>query len=558
MSTADLILVNGKVITVDPRFTLAQAVAVKGERILAVGSDAEVRALAGRDTAVIDVGGRAVIPGLTDGHAHMDREGLKDVYPSLAGCKSVRDVLDRIAALARAAKPGEWIVTMPIGEPPYYWDTPKNLAENRWPTRQELDEAAPDNPVYIRPIWGFWRHTLPITSVASTRALELAGITRTTPPPADTVTFEKDSSGDLTGVIHENTPMPVVELGYFNIMPGFTHAHRVRGLKNAMRIYNSTGTTSVLEEHGCAPELIHAYQAVRAAGESSVRANLVFSPSWSGARDYAPTLRTWGGWLARRGLGDAWLRVGGLFTEFGLSAEALFRAKAAPYTGWSGFNYDCGVPRERMVEFMTECARADIRVCAIWTDFLPYFEEVNKVVPLKGRRWICGHINSLDDALIERAEKMGVVMTTHTNRYIFKEGHLTRQKLGKARENEIVPLKSLRSAGVHVGLATDNVPTTLWHPVWHTISRYNRYSNDAIAPDQAVSREDALRCATIEGAYLTFEENDKGSLEAGKLADFAVLSADPLTCAEDAIKDIVAETTVVGGRVVHRRDGVAA
>ena len=556
-ATADLILTNGKVITVDPRFSVAQAIAVKGARILAVGSAEQIKSFAGRDTRTIDAGGRAVIPGLTDGHAHMDREGLKDVFPSLAGCKSVQDVLDRIADLARAARPGEWIVTMPIGEPPYYWDTPKNLRENRWPTRAELDKVAPDNPVYIRPIWGFWRHTLPITSVANTRALQLAGIGKDTQPPAPVVEFEKDASGELTGVIHENTPMPVVELGYFHMMPGFTQAHRARGLKNAMRIYNATGTTSVLEEHGCAPELIQAYQAVRASGDATVRANLVFSPSWSGAREYGPTLRTWGGWLAQRGLGDEWLRVAGLFTEFGLTPESLFRAKAAPYTGWSGFNYDCGVPRERMVEFMTECARNDIRVCAIWVDFLPFFEAVNKIVPLKGRRWICGHVNTLDDATIEKAEKMGVAMTTHTNRYIFKEGHLTRQKLGKARENEIVPLKSMRAAGLHVGLATDNVPTTLWHPIWHTISRYNRYSNDAIAPDQAVSREDALRCATVEGAYLTFEENDKGSLEAGKLADFAVLSDDPLTCAEDAIKDIAAETTVVGGRVVYQRNGAA-
>ena len=106
-----------------------------------------------------------------------------------------------------------------------------------------------------------------------------------------------------------------------------------------------------------------------------------------------------------------------------------------------------------------------------------------------------------------------------------------------------------------IGLATDNVPTTLFYPIWHVVSRWNMISDDRIAPDQALNREDALRCGTMGGAYLTFEENKKGSLEEGKLADMAVLSDDPITCSEEAIKDIVAETTIVGGEVVYERNG---
>ena len=104
------------------------------------------------------------MPGLIDGHAHMDREGLKGVFPSLGKVRSIKDIQDRIAELARASRPGEWIVTMPIGDPPYYFDMPDLLTEKRWPTRQELDDAAPNNPVFIRSIWGFWRHT-PATGV---------------------------------------------------------------------------------------------------------------------------------------------------------------------------------------------------------------------------------------------------------------------------------------------------------------------------------------------------------------------------------------------------------
>ena len=122
--SADLIVTNAKVITVDASNRLAEAVAVKGERIVAVGRAAEIAALGGGATQVIDAGGRAVIPGMIDGHAHMDREGLKDVFPSLEGCRSVQDVLDRVAALAAKAKPGDWVVTMPVGDPPYYWNVP--------------------------------------------------------------------------------------------------------------------------------------------------------------------------------------------------------------------------------------------------------------------------------------------------------------------------------------------------------------------------------------------------------------------------------------------------
>ena len=555
----DLILAGGKVVTVDRTFGIEQAVAVKGERIMAVGGAADIRALADSATKIVDLAGKTVIPGLIDGHSHMDREGLKPVFPSLAGCRSIADVLACIRDIARTRKPGDWIVTMPIGDPPYYWDTPNNLAERRYPTRRELDEAAPENPVYIRPIWGFWRHVLPIDSVANSLALALAGIGKTTPAPCESVVFEKDAAtGDLTGLIRENTYMPIVELGFFNSMPRFTSADRMNGLKQSMRLYNATGTTSVLEEHGVAQELISAYQAVRATGQSTVRATLVFSPAWGPAGgangpDYGAVLRSWAGWLGNRGLGDDWLRVEGLFTEFGVTLENLWRAKASPYTGWSGFNYDCGVPRERMVDFLTEAARADIRMAALWPEFIDLYAEVNKRVPIAGKRWIVGHLNRLTPAQIRTVVELGIVITTHTNRYLYKEGHLTRQAVGPTLENEIVPLKSLREAGAHVGLATDNVPTSLFHPIWHAVSRFNRYSEDSIAPAQKVSREDALRMATNEGAYLTFEEDVKGAIEPGKLADMAILSDDPLACAEDAIKDIVAETTIVGGRIVYER-----
>ena len=552
----DLIVTNGKVATVDPSNSIAEAVATKGERIVAVGGAAEVSALAGPETRVVDASGRTVIPGLMDGHAHMDREGLKDVFPSLEGCKSVSDILERVRKLAANTAPGEWIVTMPVGDPPYYWNVPGCLNENRFPTRQELDDAAPDNPVYIRPIWGFWRHQLPLESVANTQALDLAGISKNTDPATSTIEFEKDSFGELTGLIREQHFMPVAELGYFHIAPRFTQSDRIAGLKKAMTIYNSTATTSILEEHGAAQELINTYQAVNTAGDATVRAHLVYSPAWGGANDieYSTVMQNWTSWLGQRGLGDDWLRVGGMFTDTGMDADAIFRATAAPYTGWSGFNYDNGVPQNRMVEFMIEAARNSIRLAVIGPRFLDIFEEVNRAVDITDKRWVVGHLDVLNAEQIQKAADLGVVMTTHTNRYIYKHGHILREELGPERLNDIAPVRRLLDAGVNIGLATDNVPTTLFYPIWQVVSRWNMISEDRIAPDQALSREEALRCGTMGGAYLTFEEDKKGSIEEGKLADMAVLSADLLTCPEEDIKDIVSDTTIVGGAVVYERE----
>ena len=165
-----------------------------------------------------------------------------------------------------------------------------------------------------------------------------------------------------------------------------------------------------------------------------------------------------------------------------------------------------------------------------------------------------GHLDVLNETQIQKAADLGVVMTTHTNRYIYKHGHILREELGPERLNDIAPVRRLLDAGVNIGLATDNVPTTLFYPIWQVVSRWNMVSEDPIAPDQALSREEALRCGTMGGAYLTFEEDKKGSIEEGKLADMAVLSTDLLTCPEENIKDIVSDTTIVGGEVVYERE----
>lgn len=550
---ADLILTNGKIITVDAAFTVAQALAIAGDRILAVGSDAAMARVSGPTTRVVDLKGKAVIPGITDGHAHMDREALRSVFPALGRVRSVRDIQDRIAELARAKQPGEWIVTMPIGDPPYYFDVPDILAEKRWPTRQELDAAAPNNPVFIRSIWGYWRGTFPLVSCANTEALKRAGITRDTVSPVDTLKIEKDANGDPTGVFVEREMAPVAELIWFRQPAAFTPADRLRALPQSARAYHAFGTTSVFEGHGAATELLRTYKRADREGTLTMRTALAFSPNWqaAGGAPLGPFVEAWAGWLGEPGFGNDWLKMSGLYVHAGREAADDVRARAAPYTGWAGFNSNHGLPRDQAKELLVHCAANDIRAVMIGSSNLDLYDEVDREIPLKGRRWVISHISTLSPRDIERIVRMGLVLTTHTNNYLYKGLHAQAQRLPPERHGEIVPLRSLLDAGVKVSLATDNVPVSPFLPIWQAVARRSYQTKEQVAPGEALSRADALRCATANGAYLTFDEDKKGSLEAGKLADVAVLSADPLATEESSIAEIRSLMTMVGGRIVH-------
>jgi predicted amidohydrolase YtcJ len=554
---ADVILKNGRIILVDPASTIAQAIAVAGDRIIAVGSNDAMATHISPATRVIDLKGKTVVPGLTDGHAHMDREALRNIFPTLGRVRSIHDIQDRIAELAHIKKPGEWIVTMPIGDPPFYFDVPDLLVEKRWPTREELDAVAPNNPVYIRSIWGFWRGTFPLVSCANTEALKRAGITRDTVSPVETVTIVKDANGDPTGVFIEQEFQPVAELVWFREATRFSHRDRVDALPQSARMYNSFGTTSVFEGHGVATELLNAYKEAHGTGNLTARATLAISPNWKAAGNAAPgaLIEAWAGWLAEPGLGDDWLKTSGLFAAEGRSRADDVRGAASPYTGWAGFNSDAGLPREQLRAVLLHCATNNIRVAAIagagGLGMLDLYEEVDRQIPLKGRRWVLAHIYVVSPRDIERIARMGLVLTTHTNAALYKSLDDIAGRLPAERYDEIVPLNALREAGVTVSLATDNAPISLWGPVQQTIVRRDFKSQRQVGAGQALGRMEALRCATANGAYLTFDEEKKGTLRPGKFADLAVLSADPLTVQESKIPDIVSEMTMVGGKIVY-------
>jgi predicted amidohydrolase YtcJ len=550
---ADLVLRNGKIITVDGASTVAEAIAIAGERIIAVGPQAAVAAVTAPATRVIDLGGRAVVPGLTDAHAHMDREALRNVFPTLGRVRSIRDIQDRIAELARGKAPGEWIVTMPIGDAPYYFDVPDILAEKRWPTRQDLDAAAPNNPVFIRSIWGYWRGTFPLVSCANTEALKRAGISRDTVSPVETLTIAKDANGDPTGVFVEREMAPIAELIWFRKATAFSAADRLAALPQSARAYHAVGTTSVFEGHGASTELLRVYKQAYRDGTLTMRASLAFSANWQAAGNapLGPFVEAWAGWLGEPGFGNDMLKMGGLYVHVGNDVADDVRATAAPYTGWAGFNYRHGLPRDKAKELLLACAANDIRPVMIGSNNLDLYAEIDREIPLKGRRWVISHITTFSPRDIERIVGMDLVVTTHTNRSLYKGLQALTQQLPPERHGEITPLRSLLAAGVEVALATDNVPVSLFLPIWQTIARSDYRTKERVAPQEALSRADALRCATANGAYLTFDESKKGTLEVGKLADLAVLSADPLTVEEEKIANVRSLMTLVGGRVVH-------
>ena len=334
-AAADMILHNGKVLTVDPADTVQQALAVVGDRIVEVGSNDAIRALAGPETAAIDLQGRTVIPGIIDIHAHMDREGLKGIYPSLEGARSIADILAVIRRLVAGKRHGEWVVTMPIGNPPNYVDVPGNLREGRFPTRWELDRVSPHNPVYIKGIWTPW-NIPPSVSVANSLALNLASVDHSTPSPDPTVTIDRDPSGEPTGVFIDNNRFPTVEFTLMRVVPRFTHAQRVEALKESMRLYSSVGTTGVYEGHGVAPEVLKAYKEVWDAGEMTVRARLVVSPDWKNTNDARKEWARWAHAASGPGFGDEYLRISGCYIGYGGSRfTARARMSQLPYTGWA-------------------------------------------------------------------------------------------------------------------------------------------------------------------------------------------------------------------------------
>lgn len=555
----DTVLVNGKILTVDADFTIVEALAIKDGRFVGVGDNEEIRALAGTATEVRDLEGRTVVPGLIDAHAHMDREGLKFIHPSLTGARSIEDILRIVEREVARSQPGEWIITMPVGDHPYYANVPQVLAEGRYPNRWDLDRVSPNNPVYIRGIWYFWRSEPPIVAIANTRALELAGITRDTLPPHPGLQIVKDASGEPTGVFIESGTLGTMEFSLMRAAPRFTHEERVEALRESMRRYNAAGTTGVFEGHGVSSVVMNAYKELWGRGEMTVRSTLVVSPAWSAVPEAAigEVLRDWSTYAGGSGIGDDMLELSGIYAAVGTSPQLEIRARERPYPGWAGYGVDHTLPPARgsLRELIMGAGRANLRPVAVARGenldrYLGIFDELNQQIPISDRRFVLVHVEYADARQQDLMRRLGVVPTIHAG-FLWKRGLTNTANASAAQLATYLPLRSYVERGIPFVLATDNVPVSPFRALWAAVARKDEATGAVIVPEQRISREEALRAMTINGAYLTFDEHERGSIELGKLADLAVLTDDYLTVPEDAIKDLEAVMTMVGGQVVY-------
>ena len=555
--SADLIVLGAPVYGSTNVATGANAVAISGGRIMAIGRAGDIIQLRRPDTKIFEFDRGCIIPGLIDGHAHMDREGLKNLLPSLDGAEDKDALLERISQEVWKKSPGEWIVTMPFGNSPGYENT-SAFDEHGYPDRHDLDHVAPANPVYIKPIWGYWRARPPLVSIANSRALEIAGIDRHTPSPSPEVEILVDpASGEPTGVFLEHTMMPIVELTLLACAPNFSFDDRLDGLRHSMAVYNGYGTTAIYEGHGVADDVLRAYQTLADLDVLNVRSSLVLSPKWSEAQDggLVEHLRDLLDWVKRQDHGNSLLSVGGIYAEIDEQRSNWVRAQSAPQTGWAGFHYDCGLPRHLLKEILIEAARLNLRANCIFIEVARLFEEVHQEIPIDHLRWTWGHLAILGDEDVERARDLGLVTVTHTNRHIAKSGSRHLRAVGAENENRIVPLRRLLDAGVPVSFGTDNLPPSLLGPIYHAVARQDQTTGEVIAPRQKISRSEALHCATFGGAYLMGNEHETGTLDVGMKADLVVLDGDLMKVPEHEIANLLSVLTIVDGKVVASRDG---
>jgi len=551
IAAADRIFVNGRILTFDTRRPRATALAVAHGRIAAVGDRADVKAWRARRTEVVDLRGATVIPGLVDAHAHLDREGLKSKYPSLARCRSIGDIQTLVRRLAARTPKGAWIVTMPVGSPPFYQDAPAGLAERRWPTRTDLDAAAPDHPVYIRGIWGYWNKP-PVYSVASSRALARAGITRDTEPPKG-VEIVKDAAGEPTGVFVEHNLIQVLEFTLMREAPRFTHADRLRALDASQAAYAARGVTAVYEGHGIAPEVLAVYREARERGTLRLRATLAVSPTWASV-DADSGLRDVAAWAGGRGLGDDRLRVAGVCLHYGGDAGvAGILHDAQPYTGWAGF-VESANTREAYTRQATVAARLGVRVNTLVTRCLPEVLDVWEAIaaqhPIRDRRWVLVHLNAATPAQLARIRRLGLVATTNPISYLYRSASDEVARLGGAAD-QLLPHRSLARHRIPFGIATDNKPADPWVAFAAVVARRDMRTGVVVGPGERCTRAQALTALTSGGAAVTFAERERGRLAPGWAADLAVLEQDPLTAPLEELVGLTARLTMVGGDVAH-------
>jgi len=538
---ADLVLLGGRVVPVDPDVPEGTALAVRDGRVLAVGDDEDVRALAGPSTRVVDLAGRLAVPGFIEAHGHFLGLGRQSLILDLRSARSWDEIVAQVAEAANAAPPGAWIVGR--GWHQEKWDAPPAETHEGFPTRDSIDAVAGDHPVALE-------HASGHATLAGTRALEAAGIDDRTPDPAGG-RIARDARGRATGILHE-TAAGLVEVA-IERSRGDRPAERVREetariAEAAARACVENGVTS-FQDAGASLDEVALFREMAADGRLAVRLWVMLGEPDEAIADRLDEVRT-------IGADDGFVTVRAIkrYADGALGNRGAWLL--APYDDASD---STGIPTTTP-EALAASARLALdhgyQLCvhAIGDranrEVLDVYERTVPAERLRESRWRIEHAQHLDPADVPRFGRLGVIASMQAV-HCTSDGPWVPLRIGDRRAADGAYVwRSLLDAGAVVANGTD-VPVEAIDPIANFHAAVTRRMRDGAAfhPEQAMTREEALRAATLDAAFAAFEEDVKGSLTPGKFADVAVLTRDILRVPEDDIPGTRIVMTVVGGRV---------
>ena len=525
----DVILSNGKIITVDERFAIAQAVAIGGDRILAVGTNQEMARLAGPNTRKIDLLGKAVIPGLIDNHMHLLRAATTWTRElRFDGIESRKQAIELLRARAKSAGPGEWIYNIGGWTHHQFTDNPKSF------TREELDQIAPDNPVALQE--SYYQVFL------NSKALQTFGIRADAPDPPDFVkgSILRDAQGNPTGVIQGDIAATrPVAARLPKVAPGKLEASS-RALLDDM---NRAGLTSV-GVPGCNADVLDIFQKWKAQGKLNLRIFCIEGAAAGAPDQVGRSLEQ----ISRMKLfqGDSY--IDSIF--FG---ESVYQPLHDPMFALKSDPSPDQLQQWRRIAMEIAKAGLPLHVHAELHNtidaFLDQIEAINQEHPIKNLRWTLAHVNQINAPQLERMKKLGMYAAVHPWAVI--NGGIMQEGFGDGAY-DMPPLSTIQNSGIQWGFGTDGTAANQTLPfmtLYFAVT--GKMVGGAKIIRQTISREDALIAHTRKNAYLVFQENNLGAIQPGKLADLLVLDRDYLTIPADDIKNIKPVMTMVGGKLVY-------
>ncbi len=537
----DLILYNGKIRTFATETSTCAAMACSGSRIVATGSSDEIRRLGGADTQAIDLQGRTAIPGLTDTHVHLSEKGTAEM--ELVDCRdfyidvhSVADILQRLANAAASAPKGSWIIAH--GSPMQDF----RLTDKRFPDRHDLDRAVPDNPVSV----SFGAHI----TIANTPALAAAKITRDTPDPAGGHIKHDRQTGEPTGELHERAQLIVKK-----VAPEFNYLQLKDGIVFALNQCLERGVTTVHDIVRYA-EPVRAYQELYKEGRMHARVSIL--PRVIESMIESKSLIELG---FITGFGNEWLRVGGV--KMSIDGGITGR-NACFYDPYEDDEHNHGIIRIQQDELnhtVQICHDAGLRCCVhaigdrAFDMALDAYENAVVKSPRKDHRHRIEHMGNwlCTPERMQRMVRDGVIAIPNIaiGYYV---GDAILDCVGEKRLTKAFPFHTLLKNGVVIAGGSDSPgywPVDPLRDIAACVSRKMRWGEVWI-PEERISVSQAFAMHTTTAAWVGFEENEKGSLEVGKLADVAVLAEDPFEIQPETIKDLKVEMTLVGGEVKYQ------